>query len=251
MLDAHCHLDRYPDPKATASEAATRGVFIIAVTQLPSHFRIGLPHVQGLSKVRLALGLHPLAVVEHARERELFRKSLYLTSYIGEVGLDFSPHGIKTRDAQVDSFRFVAECLASERKIVSVHSRGAEAAVLDILAEFEVREVILHWYSGSINVLEQAVAQGHLFSVNPAMIQSKKGQRILERIPPDRLLTETDGPYVQIGRDPASPWDVAAVEDHVARMWAVEREEVRSKIWSNFQRIAHSVQSVGNPSQGS
>ena len=237
MLDSHCHLDRYEDPKATAAEAAERGVFIIAVTNLPSHFGAGLPHVRNFPRVRLALGLHPLAVADHVRERELFLKSLGLTSFVGEVGLDFSREGRDTRDTQLASFRFVAKCIASDRKVVSLHSRGAEAAVIDILTEFKLPISIFHWYSGPLGVLDEALSQGHFFSVNPAMVRSKKGQRIITRIPPDRALTETDGPYVKISRVPVRPWDIVLVESHLSHLWGIQPEEVRRRICSNFRHI--------------
>jgi TatD DNase family protein len=47
------------------------------------------------------------------------------------------------------------------------------------------------------------------FSVNPAMIRSQSGQRLLREIPGDRILTETDGPFVKVGSGPARPSDVA------------------------------------------
>ena len=237
MLDSHCHLDRYATPSAVAAKASERGVFTIAVTNLPSHFRTGLPHVQNLPRIRLALGLHPLAADEHRHELKLFRESLHLTSFVGEVGLDFSREGKDTRDTQLASFRFVAEYIACGQKVVSLHSRGAESVVLDILIEFNVPLVVFHWYSGPLRVLDEAVSQGHFFSVNPAMVRSEKGQQIIAQIPPDRLLTETDGPYVRNGRLPAQPWDIVLVENHLSHVWAIRPEEVRSRVWSNFRQM--------------
>jgi TatD DNase family protein len=245
MLDGHCHLDRYEDPKATAAEAVQRGVFTIAVTNLPSHFRIGLPHVRGLPRIRLALGLHPLAVADQVRERELFRELLGLTSFVGEVGLDFSREGRDTRDSQLASFRFVAQCIGSDSKVVSLHSRHAESAVLEILTEFKIPMAIFHWYSGSLSVLDKALSRGHFFSVNPAMVRSEKGKRIIGRIPLDRLLTETDGPYVKINGVSARPWDTLLVENHLSLLWNIPLAEVRKQIWSNFQAILNQLGLAG------
>ena len=237
MLDAHSHLDRYKNPNTIAVAAAEHGVFTIAVTDLPSHFLVGLPHVRNLPRVRLALGLHPLASANHEHERTLFLKSVHLTSFVGEVGLDFSREGKGTRDIQLASFRCVAESVAAAHKVVSLHSRGAESAVLDILTEFRIPVAIFHWYSGPVNVLDEAVSRGHFFSVNPAMVRSVNGKRIIERIPPDRLLTETDGPHVKIGRAPALRGDVVVVENHVSQLWATPPEDVRKRVWSNFRQV--------------
>jgi len=237
ILDSHCHLDRYPNPVQVASEATNRGVFTIAVTNLPSHFRIGLSHVRNLPRIRLGLGLHPLAANEHARELDLFKESLNLTSFVGEVGLDFSREGKDTRDIQLASFRSIASLLAKAPKVVSLHSRSAEAAVLDTLMEFKAPIAIFHWYSGPLGLLDEAISQGHYFSVNPAMILSERGKKIVARIPPDRLLTETDGPYVKIGRVPSKPWDAVLVENYLSRTWAIQPKEAQGRIWSNFQRM--------------
>src|SRR5215207_5842038 len=104
MLDSHCHLDRYEDAPAVAAEAARRGVFTIAVTNLPSHFRAGVPHVRRFAKVRLALGLHPLAAAEHAGELSDFEALFTTTSFVGEVGLDYSREGWATRQRQLETF---------------------------------------------------------------------------------------------------------------------------------------------------
>ena len=103
MLDSHCHLDRYEDAQAVAAEAARRGVFTIAVTNLPSHFRAGVAHVRRFARVRLALGLHPLAAAEHAREISDFEALLSTTSFVGEVGLDYSKGMLKLAEQRAKS----------------------------------------------------------------------------------------------------------------------------------------------------
>lgn len=237
MLDVHSHLDRYENPKQVAAEAAVRGVFTIAVTNLPSHFRAGLPYVQSFPRVGLALGLHPLAAWNSDGEHTLFLESLGLTSFVGEVGLDFSRGGKSSRDTQVANFRFVAGAISGKNKVVSLHSRGAESAVLDILTEFRVSSTIFHWYTGPLTVLDEAVSAGHFFSVNPAMIRSANGKRIIGRIPPNRILTETDGPFIHVGRSPARPWDVKLVEEYLAKEWNVHPEDAELHVSSNFQYV--------------
>lgn len=237
MLDAHCHIDRYKAPSKIAMDADKKGVFTIAMTNLPSHFREGLPHLLKLKKIRLALGLHPLAATHHDKELELFEQCLSLTSFVGEVGLDFSREGKNTRTLQIDSFRFVANQLSKQKKITSLHSRGAETEVLDILAEFKITSTIFHWYTGPLSSLEEAILQGHFFSVNPAMLRSENGLKIIRRIPSDRILTESDGPYVKNGKFSIRPWDVIDVEKYLSGVWEVSLDEARAKIWGNFRKL--------------
>lgn len=237
MLDSHCHLDRYESAHEIAAQAAGRGVFTIAVTNLPSHFRQGLPHVRQLRRVRLALGLHPLAVANHSAQIQEFERCFALTSFIGEIGLDFSREGKATADAQLEAFERVVQLLGTSSKFVSVHSRRAEADVLRVLSRHNIRGVVFHWYSGTLNALQRVLADGHFLSVNPAMTLSPSGQEIIKRIPSDRLLTETDGPYVRVNDRPVRPWDVEVVERHVATLWKTSPSDVRATVWRNFQGI--------------
>lgn len=237
MLDAHCHIDRYKYPNKIAMDADKRGVFTIAMTNLPSHFLAGLSHVKDIKRIRLALGMHPLAASHHMQEMELFERYLSLTSFVGEVGLDFSREGKSTKELQIGSFRYIAKLVSGANKVISLHSRGAEAEVLEILAEFKITTSIFHWYTGTLSFLNEAVIQGHYFSINPAMIRSEKGQQIISRIPIERILTESDGPYVKKGKFSIRPWDVVEVETYLSQIWGVTLEKSREQVWYNFRKL--------------
>lgn len=241
MLDAHCHLDRYPDALAVAREAELEGIITIGVTNLPSHFALGHAYLRNFRRVRLALGLHPLLAASHTKELAGFRKFVDETSYVGEVGLDHSREGQASRAEQEKSFRQVLAILSGRRKFLTLHSRGAESQVLELLAEHGLEQAVFHWYSGPLAVLDRIVAAGHFFSVNPAMVSSPRGRAVVGRIPPDRLLTETDGPHVRVGSRPAKPSDVRLVIEHLSRAWAAPVAEVESTIDLNFKRIVERI----------
>jgi TatD DNase family protein len=217
----------------------------IAVTNLPSHFALGHPHLRSFRRVRLALGLHPLAAASHGAEIENFRKLIDQTSYIGEVGLDYSKEGIATRARQEESFRQVLSMIAGRQKFLTLHSRGAETDVLGLLTEYGIERAVFHWFSGPLAVLDRVVASGHYFSVNPAMISSGRGRSVVERVPPDRVLTETDGPHVRVDERPAKPSDVRIVVDYLSDAWSLPAAEVESKIMANFRRVIEHLGSVG------
>jgi len=237
MLDAHCHLDRFENPLAVMRTCDERGAFVVAVTNLPSHFVAGRSHVLPFKRVRLALGLHPLTARQHAAELPLFERLLKETSFVGEVGLDFSRHGRGTEVLQLQTFRIVAGLLSSFPKLATIHSRGAERPVLDVLREYSTPPSVFHWYTGSIPVLEDILRSGHYFSVNPSMAASANGRKIINAIPPNRILTESDGPYGTVRGAPARPWDVPVIEAHLARVWNKNTTEVRAAVWDNFKRL--------------
>lgn len=236
MLDTHCHLDLYPDPSRTALDAENAGIFVICVTNHPTAFLAAEPHTRRFRKVRLALGLHPLTSELHT-EQELgrFKELVNKTSFIGEIGLDFSRDGQSTRDKQLLSFRFALRCLQKRPKFITIHSRRAESAVLDVLDEEYPQPVVFHWYSGSLNNLDAAIERGHFFSINPAMLLSKKGRAILERIPAHRALTESDGPFVNISDRTIVPGDVQVVETTLAQMWGTSPSVARNIVADNFR----------------
>jgi TatD DNase family protein len=241
MLDTHCHLDRYPDPLAVAQEAEREKIVTVGVTNLPSHFEAGVPHVRQFRYVRLALGLHPLAARSHKSELPTFRQLVEKTSYIGEVGLDFSKEGAPTRAQQEESFREVLSVVSERPKLITLHSRGAEGRVLELLKEYDIRQAVFHWYSGSRSVLAEALSCGHYFSSNPAMVRSRNGRAVIAQIPRDRMLTETDGPYVKIGNRPARPPDVRLVIEYLSECWGVTVQEVLSRVRKNFDTVLGSL----------
>src|ERR1039458_4576732 len=120
----------------------------------------------------------------------LFKVRAASTSFIGEVGLDFSIEGKGTTDLQVESFEFVLRVISGLPKFLSIHSRRAEARVLEMLRAAGRSSAVFHWYSGPIGILRQAIADGNYFSINTAMLNSENGRRIIAAIPHDRLLTE-------------------------------------------------------------
>lgn len=195
LIDTHCHIDMMDNPESYLQKKEQGGGITIGMTNLPSHFKIGYPYFKNLKYSRLALGYHPLMVADNPNELTLFKKYMSYTSYIGEIGLDFSREGIKTKEKQVSMLRKILECISGERKIVSVHSRRAERELYSLLREYDIKNVIFHWYSGPLGLINEIEAAGYYFSVNEMMAYSQNGHAIIEKMTRNRILTETDAPY--------------------------------------------------------
>lgn len=195
MIDTHCHFDIMPKPEAYIRQKEQAGDIVIGMTNLPSHFKLGIPFIRNYKHIRLALGLHPLLAADNIRETNLFREYINQTSYIGEIGLDFSKACIGTKDVQISVLKELLAALQGKNKIVSVHSRKAEKVLLALLCEYDIKNVIFHWYSGPTALIPEILSKGYYFSINESMTLSNNGRSIIDMIPRNRILTESDAPY--------------------------------------------------------
>lgn len=241
MIDTHCHIDLYKNPLQIVNECERLGIATIGVTNLPSHFEMGFAHLLSYKKVRLALGMHPLHANSHLKEMSGFMRNLSKTSYIGEIGLDFSQEGIATKEIQLNSFKSILNALKDKPKILSLHSRKAEKEVLMLLIEDKIRSAIFHWYTGPLALIKEIVNADYYFSINTAMINSKSGQEVIGKIPKSKILTESDGPFIQYKRNQVMPWNIASIHEYLSSLWGISKDEVENIIEENFKRILDTI----------
>ncbi len=236
VVDAHCHIDLYPDPKAVVAQAESMGIRTIAVTNAPSVFTYTRDLTAQCRYVRPAVGLHPELVHSHAHELELLLPFLEQTRYVGEIGLDYVTTDHQNRTKQREVFAAIVErCATLGGKVLTIHSRRSAADVIATVGKGFRGKAILHWFSGTAKQLEVAAAAGFYFSVNPSMMTSKSGRMLAAGMPRDRVLTETDGPFVKIGNRPAMPPDCALAVIGLAEVWELENEAVRDIITANLK----------------
>lgn len=195
MIDTHCHFDMMPNPEAYIRERERQGDIVIGMTNAPSHFQIGYQHVKHFKHIRLALGFHPLLAHELQEELPLFEQLIDKTSYIGEIGLDFSCEGMATKKIQINSLERILSMLSGKNKIISVHSRKAESMLLSLLKAYHIKNVIFHWYTGDLSLISKILDASYFFSINEAMVTTAKGKNIIDILPNNRILTETDSPF--------------------------------------------------------
>ncbi|MBK8059523.1 MAG: TatD family hydrolase [Gemmatimonadetes bacterium] len=238
MVDTHCHVDLYSDPAAVVRQADARRIYTVAVTNTPSVFD-RLKEIVGESQyVRVALGLHPELAMERAVELPLFETRIAATRYIGEVGLDYVTTVETARATQRRVLATVIGwCDLAGDKIVTVHSRRAAEDVVDAFGKTFRGTYILHWYSGGVRTLRRALYNGAYVSVNPAMVRSDRAMALLAEVPQERVLTETDGPFVQVAGEVAEPRHVEHAVTGLATLWRMSPAEARAAIFANFSAI--------------
>ncbi|MFN0279186.1 MAG: Qat anti-phage system TatD family nuclease QatD [Pyrinomonadaceae bacterium] len=240
LVDFHCHLDLYPEFERLIVECENNKIRTLAVTTTPRAWPRNRDLIKNLQYVRPALGFHPQLVDQHFQsELTLWESYLPETYLIGEVGLDGGPNFVKNFDYQTRVFRRILECCAvAGGKVLSIHSIKAAGAVLDLIKELNSpsNKYVFHWFSGTIGDLSRAVEFGCYFSVNSAMLASTKGKQIVKSIPIDRLLTESDGPFVTTrSGSPATPKDTSDAMSEIEALLGVDRIELSKRINTNLQ----------------
>jgi TatD DNase family protein len=198
LYDAHVHMDFMSNAREVALDADKLGMRLFANTVTPSGFIRARKLLGDLQNVQVGLGLHPWWV----READVgdFVRLSGETSWIGEVGLDFSPKRAHHEDQLAAFIRIARTCAEQGDKTLSIHSVRAASTVLDVLEETGCCascRCIFHWFSGSTEDLWRAIRLGCWFSVNEMQASTRRAKEQLKLIPQDKLLFETDLPPQQ------------------------------------------------------
>ena len=98
-----------------------------------------------------------------------------------------------------------------------------------------IKKAIFHWYSGKIGTLNKILDSGYYFSINSNMCKSKKGQNIISRLPKNKILVETDAPFIN-----DLPYKNLNVYYYLSELWNLSLDEVRNIILRNFFNLQNS-----------
>jgi len=203
LIDTHAHLDLPqfdPDRDEMINRASNENIVII-------HSGLG---VEGIGKAKelvknydniyATLGLSPTefsgevicGTINEIRKNKDNPKIIG----IGEVGLDY--HWVKERElrnAEHENFKKFIE-LSSETKLpLVIHSRNAENDCVKILKEYD-RGAIMHCFCGTIELALEAISFGCLISVTTTFMNSIYRKKMVQELPLEKLVLETDAPYL-------------------------------------------------------
>lgn len=235
LYDTHLHLDLFAEPKEIIKAIESQKHYSIAVTNLPQVFTKTKELCAGSKYLRPALGYHPELAHKFNNQFELFCELLDETRYIGEIGIDNLRKTVEDFNSQKLIFeKIIKVCAIKKDKILTIHSRRAEKEVLSIIGNRFPGKVILHWYSGSISDLEKAISFGFYFSINYSMTQSKNGINIIQNIPTDRLLLESDSPFIGVDRESLITVDLNSTVREIAKIKGLTLQDLINNLKINF-----------------
>lgn len=238
-MDFHCHLDLYPNAREVYREASRRNEFTWLVTTSPKAFHTTCRALQESPNILITPGLHPEIVHERAGEVGLLLEQMRSVKAVGEVGLDGAARYRASYGLQRDVFSAVlARCQELGGRTLSIHSRRA---VKDVLVELDRRAgfgiAVLHWFTGNAAELRAAEEQGCWFSIGPAMFESNSGRATAARLPRDRIVPESDGPFAKVDGKPVLPWSGELTARLLAKAWQVPETEAVQILDENSRRL--------------
>lgn len=240
-VDFHCHVDLYKDHSALIAECDRERVATLAVTTTPKAWPRNRELAAKSAHVRIALGLHPQLVAERENELPIFERYLSDALYVGEVGLDAGPRFYRSFPAQERVFeRILRACAEQGGKILTVHSVRAVGKVLKHIESSLPQDrgrVVLHWFTGTPTEARRAVELGCYFSINGEMLRSSKHRQLVGSLPLDRLLTETDGPFVVRDGKPVRPSDVRNTVGQLAEARGLSVQAMEDAVLQNLKRM--------------
>jgi TatD DNase family protein len=256
VIDTHAHLDALEDARSALERARAAGVSrVVAVGSGIESSRAALAIAEREDGVYAALGIHPHQAGDAALDGasdSLLLASEPLTTLrdlladpkavaVGETGLDYF-RDYAPRDRQACLFRAHVALAKETRKPLVVHTRAADDDTVAVLRDAgDEVPVVLHCFS-SVGLLEPALEHGWYVSFAGNVTYPKAGELrwAAERVPADRLLVETDSPYLApqpVRGRTNEPAHVVHTLAAVAAARRAEPGEVEAQVDENATRL--------------
>jgi TatD DNase family protein len=237
MIDTHAHLDACRESaEELVSEAAAGGVSRILTVGREQAIELA-ERFEGVSAI---VGWHPHeaeVVGDPAAIEPLLEHPAVVA--VGECGLDYY-RDYAPRDDQLRVFRAQVEIANRVGKPLVIHTREADADTFEVLQAAQV-PVVLHCFS-SVDLTDEAVDRGYLFSFagNVTYPSAEPLREAAARIPDDRILAETDCPYlapVPYRGKPNRPANLMVTLERLAELRGVSATELGGQIERNAERL--------------
>ena len=253
IIDSHCHLHAaaYADPRDTLQVALTHGVWgVVAVGCDPATNERTLEAARALPKAIWAcLGFHPehrLTDEDLERVEDQVREHRGRIVALGEVGLPWY-----CLEGEGDPARRLVEGRARLDRLLAVAARwdlpvilhaphGAAATALDALQRHGIEQAVFHWHKAPEEVTRAIVDAGYFVSVTPEVVYRERDRQMVESVPLDAVVVESDGPWAYRGEFeglPSGPWLVGRVAEEVAKIKRLPVDDVMVRLSENTCRL--------------
>ncbi len=236
MIDTHAHLDQIL--------CDTRGVvdkIILAAADLETS-KNNLELAKKYDFLYPVIGIHPQSPVEKIEVLEkLISKNVVA---IGECGLDFSKENYDEK-IQRDIFKFQIELAQKYKLPLIIHARKAVDEVIEILKEYKNITGVFHCYAGGIKRIKKVVELGFYFGIDGNLTYEDGLIGVVKNIPKNRLVLETDCPYltpIPFRGQENKPAYVKYIYQKVAEIWEMSFKETEKIVDGNARKLFTNIQ---------
>lgn len=261
LFDVHAHLTHprlAPSEDDILTRAEARGVTSILVNGLHPKDNAAVAALADRSPlVRPCFGLYPVDAVlpemialgvDYPRDEDPEWTTEEAVQWVadhvddafavGEIGLDgyWVPDELWTR--QEDIFRQLLRIAKAADKAVVIHTRKRERRALEILQEEGIERVDWHCFGSRVKLARRIAEAGHYLSIPANVRRVDSFRRMAETLPKDRILLETDCPYLAPEKGGMSePSHVADTASFFAELWGWTPADVNDQLAENFERL--------------
>jgi TatD DNase family protein len=248
MIDVHCHLEQkdYDNDREEVIEKCRKELkAVITSCAHPRDFELTMRLVENHNGfVFASCGIHPEYVKDISEKEkddflDLIVKNKEKIVAIGETGLDY--WYIKEKEWQERQKELFVELINLAKELdkpLIIHSREVFEETLDILENNDAKKVNFHMW-GANQLLKRILDNGWYVSMNTIILKSKKHKKIARDIPLERLMLETDSPWLAPKRlvegadERNDPTSIKIVAQKIAEIKKIDFEEVWQKCGEN------------------
>ncbi|WP_297405866.1 TatD family hydrolase [uncultured Cetobacterium sp.] len=246
LVDTHCHLDNEKfneDREELIEKIENELEFCVNIGYDLESSKKTVGYTKKYKKIYGAIGIHPVDITGYSDELEKELEELAKNEKIvaiGEIGLDY--HWMtEPKDVQKDGFRRQINLAEKLNLPIVVHSRDAMEDTIEILKEFPNIKGIIHCYPGSTESAEILIKNFYLgIGGTLTFKNSKKLVNVVKNIPLERLVIETDCPYLTpepFRGKRNEPLYVKYVAEKIAEIKEISIEEVIEVTTENARKV--------------
>ena len=263
FIDIHCHIDVYKNIETIVERAKSKGVEIIVnngMTVLINRQTLDLS--KKYPEIKAAIGIYPNENLEMSKkdilnEIDFIRKNKKNFVAIGEVGIDLKETDEFERQKEI--FEKFIELSKELDKPLIVHSRKAEEKVIEILEQNKAKKVVMHCFSGKLELVKRIIKNGWSLSIPANITHSEHFQKVVDLSPIENLFCETDSPFLHPIKNPElkkgeeylipelgfwnknisgnEPVNVIFSYDAIAKIKGISIDECKKTIFENYKRM--------------
>lgn len=249
FIDVHCHLD-FLEKEGVSVESAIFRAKESKIEKIVVN-GVNLEHNKSVldlsfryKEVEASLGMYPTDCLNLSDKEindciKFIKDNKNKVVSIGEIGLDLkSEEAVKGFNKQKKVFEKFVKLALELNKPVIVHSRKAELEVIEILERLGAKKVDMHCFTGKFKLVDRIVKNGWFISIPTSVKNSEHFQKVIERVPIENLLCETDSPYLHPDKGwPNEPANVVESYKKIAEVKRISLKKVEKKIEENYKRL--------------